>query len=734
MSNTWSTYLKNHGTYKAYNQNCGSISTIIKPKDSVIANFRLLCENPTLVLMTMNQLGPQIQTSHSFSIIGNTLTNTPPRLMGLTGFGDRAIPIQFDDKNIFPPPSTATPAPTFQDLIKIRTIKDTEELIQTNQNNKKKIKSFCVLPPFLTSHLYSGINDPKQILVNFVQAIIDSTISSSIEEDTEETSQAIQTTTENETDTRDDAPVQEDGDNENQEYSPTFPYPSGEVEDNFYHILLFLWAVIHKQDKIQALATIPATDTEASEWSDNVHFISLRKPPSTNPTNIDNALADGVDRALIDPENAESMTGVASALTKVAQTMNKDMELKLLEKSDAKQKEVYKNFHSLSRLTQTTLCTASAYITTPDDDEYDPEGEEGRQITIPAKPNKFLLETIACKTGAAAREHFHHHLNKNMIDIDIGMCTSIKNGLFISQPTVSDINTFSINFVPPPSDDHSTEYDRNEDARIMETSKNGKLTHADVEKQTKHKNKYAKNYDELRHFTKNWADLNELLWSSRSILSVNLRQLSTHINAHELDYRRAFSGAEYFGAYYQQKVHTTTQKFLRSCAHGDPSMLNFRALDLSHLLKAIEDNEIVVKIPTWIKPDSALTSSKRKAGRTGNTRNSKRNKTEENRVDNPDKDKRCLIRNDEVFHVIFSPICKDGMDQPKQNDGKEMCNKFHGRGWCNDHCQRGHKPHKLPDEKQRWITFLSHCRKNAKEKKPEIEQMLARSVKSRNKG
>ena len=153
MSNTWSIYLKNHGTYKAYNQNCGSISTLIKPKDSAITNFWLLCENPTLALMTINQLGPQIQTAHSCSILGNTLTNSTTRFMGLTGFGKKAIPIQFDHKNIFPPTSTATPVPTFQDLMKIKTTKDIEELDHTNQTNKRKVKSFCVLPPFLTSQL-----------------------------------------------------------------------------------------------------------------------------------------------------------------------------------------------------------------------------------------------------------------------------------------------------------------------------------------------------------------------------------------------------------------------------------------------------------------------------------------------------------------------------------------------------------------------------------------------------
>ena len=200
-------------------------------------------------------------------------------------------------QNIFSPPSTPTPVPTFQDLIGVKTIKDIEDLSQTHQNNKKKIKSFCVLPPFLTSHLYSGTNDPKEILVSFVGAITELTISAAIEEVIEETSEQDQTTTENAVDTTEAAPEQEANDNSNQEYSPVFSDPSGEVEDNFYHTLLFLWAVIHKNDKIRSLATIPATDTEATEWAENVHFISLRRPPGTNPTNIDKALADGVDRA-----------------------------------------------------------------------------------------------------------------------------------------------------------------------------------------------------------------------------------------------------------------------------------------------------------------------------------------------------------------------------------------------------------------------------------------------------
>ena len=197
--------------------------------------------------------------------------------------------------------------------MQIKTIKNIEDLNQPSQSNKKKVKSYCVLPPFLTSKLYSGIIDPKQILIDFVKAITELTISTSIESNSEDTS-TEQQPTENESQPDKNTPVEESNKTEEQQ-NPIFADPLGEMEENFYHTLLFLWAMIHKQDKLQELATIPASDSEATEWSDNVHFNCLRNLPNTNQINITRALADGIDRAYTNPENEESMTGVASALT-----------------------------------------------------------------------------------------------------------------------------------------------------------------------------------------------------------------------------------------------------------------------------------------------------------------------------------------------------------------------------------------------------------------------------------
>ena len=412
MTNTWSTYFDNHASKDDYNKNCKSIATLINTKDSILSNFRTLCENPTLTLMCKSQLRLQIQTIHSCSIIGNTIINNP-RFMGLIGFSERAIPVQMAEKSLCPSSPSTIPSPTFSDLMKIRSTKDVDELTQTNQTNKKKLRPYCILPPFLTQCLYSGTSDPKQVLVKFIHEIVNMSISSIVNENTATHTNIIDTTNDSPSDISEDAPSK-DSPVENQQQDLTFVDPTGEAEEKFYHILLFLWTMTHKNDKLHPLTAIPATDKDASDWSDNIHFTNLKQPPPTGSVSLNTALADGIAKATFEPNNGESMIGVASALAKVADTMNRDIEVKLLEKREAKQKATYKNFNALSQLTQTMICTASAYVTTSDDDEHDPDGEE-HQISIPPKPTKFLLEIIACSTGASAKEHLHHHLHGNMI-------------------------------------------------------------------------------------------------------------------------------------------------------------------------------------------------------------------------------------------------------------------------------------------------------------------------------
>ena len=84
----------------------------------------------------------------------------------------------------------------------------------------------------------------------------------------------------------------------------------------------------------------------------------------------------------------------------------------------------------------------------------------------------------------------------------------------------------------------------------------------------------------------------------------------------------------------------------------------------------MEDDNNVVKIPTWIKLKTT-TQPKKRFTNTDSNKSSKRTRRPDRRVENPDKDAKCLLRPDEDFKTIFHPICKHGMDPPQQNDGNK---------------------------------------------------------------
>ena len=104
MTNTWSSYFDKHDTKEDYNKSCKTLAELIKLKESNFANFCLLSQNPTITLMFKSQLEHQIQSIHNCSILANKAIDHNPRLMGLMGFGDRAIPVQINEKTVFPSP------------------------------------------------------------------------------------------------------------------------------------------------------------------------------------------------------------------------------------------------------------------------------------------------------------------------------------------------------------------------------------------------------------------------------------------------------------------------------------------------------------------------------------------------------------------------------------------------------------------------------------------------------
>ena len=85
----------------------------------------------------------------------------------------------------------------------------------------------------------------------------------------------------------------------------------------------------------------------------------------------------------------------------------------------------------------------------PDDDDYNEDGED---IVIPSGPTKVMNKVIRCSTGARVQQLLNHLLTNRhncIVNIQIGMCTCMNNGLLMSQPSPNEDTNVLLFFTPP---------------------------------------------------------------------------------------------------------------------------------------------------------------------------------------------------------------------------------------------------------------------------------------------
>ena len=102
-----------------------------------------------------------------------------------------------------------------------------------------------------------------------------------------------------------------------------------------------------------------------------------------------------------------------------------------------------------------------------------------------------------------------------------------------------------------------------------------------------------------------------------------------HICKFETDYTYHFAEFPKFGAYFLNKIHVGTQKYIHSCAIHSPNSLNLSVIDFSNFLSGIDSREInFIRLPKYIKDLNA------------NNKGKKRERTYENdNTDHPNKKK-----------------------------------------------------------------------------------------------
>ena len=78
--------------------------------------------------------------------------------------------------------------------------------------------------------------------------------------------------------------------------------------------------------------------------------------------------------------------------------------------------------------------------------------EDTEGIMIPEKPSGTMNNVVRCSTGARVQQLLNHTLKAKfecIVNWDIGMCSALKNGLLMSQPSPNEVSHFSPHFTPP---------------------------------------------------------------------------------------------------------------------------------------------------------------------------------------------------------------------------------------------------------------------------------------------
>ena len=137
------------------------------------------------------------------------------------------------------------------------------------------------------------------------------------------------------------------------------------------------------------------------------------------------------------------ITEVIMAISILMEDSNREKKRDSLTKSKEKEEA---EWNKLPILSQKVIIGMQARYA----DNMDKDTTE--DIVVPDRPSKTTNNVVRCSTGSQAQRFLNNLLtvNHNYIENpNMGMCTALKNGLLMSQPSPNKMSNFSPHFTSP---------------------------------------------------------------------------------------------------------------------------------------------------------------------------------------------------------------------------------------------------------------------------------------------
>eukprot|EP00592_Proboscia_alata_P015328 CAMPEP_0194401036 /NCGR_PEP_ID=MMETSP0174-20130528/127574_1 /TAXON_ID=216777 /ORGANISM="Proboscia alata, Strain PI-D3" /LENGTH=577 /DNA_ID=CAMNT_0039197677 /DNA_START=503 /DNA_END=2236 /DNA_ORIENTATION=- len=485
------------------------------------------------------------------------------------------------------------------------------------------------------------------------------------------------------------------------------------IKDEYKQLLSFLFFLAIDYKNLEEIYLDPVTDDSALEW---VEKWNTKLDDKQLPNNVQ-------------PGPHSENHGMTNALTNFTTVLNNKFTADLNLASDIENGKHLKAWDNLPEVQRRTILNAGIYETRKSSDDGN-ESDPDSAYQVPTKPSESLMHILRCKTQARVQNYLHSHPKfvNNMFHADIGCCTALKNGMLQASSGIRDITNFSPFFCPPTSTDSI----KANMLLLEEKAHHELITIEDLMKCTTQTIRHPKNYFELLQFVENFTTLVDIILDTNedeehkelihATLCLNALQVDLKKNVR--DWNDCFDDHEFFGVFFLDEVHVRFQRFLSSCASGDPSQIDLDILDFSKFTKKCRYKEINITVPRWLKLIQAeqVTKEGKRKIRDDVDRKEDKYVKRPKREERGDDENTVISKFPENFKVsgnysdIFTKENRKGLDNPKFDDGCMMCHKIMGKGKCHKKCFLHNKAHerKTNDaEGKRWIDFRNKVEKAA---------------------
>ena len=202
----------------------------------------------------------------------------------------------------------------------------------------------------------------------------------------------------------------------------------------------------HNKTMIKGTPTAPVSDPKILQYAEGINS-NLDDEPQDDPSTaeINKKLKELAMNA--NPSNGD---GMAVAFHRFAGALEKETEAKQMKRSAKKLEKDNKEWDKLPTLNQNIIEGAQIRYFYPEIDKEDIDDNEYMSYILPKGLTKHMKAVLQCNTGARFQQYLHHLMKKEkcLVEISVGMCTAMNNGMIAIQPSEQDINNYTLFCLP----------------------------------------------------------------------------------------------------------------------------------------------------------------------------------------------------------------------------------------------------------------------------------------------